>query len=69
MKEHERAEYRAIRKPRWREYTLVKHNGKIEISREKIWIDESKIFPSEEDFLWETGIDKGVEKVEKKGCI
>ena len=63
MREHERTECRAIRKPRWKEYTLIKHGGKKEISKEKIWIDESKIFPSEEDLLWKTGIDEKIEEV------
>lgn len=48
-----RTEYRIIRRPRWKEYTLIKYKDKKEISREKIWIDESKYFPSDEDFFWE----------------
>lgn len=48
-----RTEYKIIRRPRWKEYTLIKYKDKKEISREKIWIDESKYFPSDEDFVWE----------------
>ena len=48
-----RTEYKIIRRPRWKEYTLIKYKDKKEISREKIWIDESKYFPSDEDFFWE----------------
>ena len=48
-----RTEYKIIRRPRWKEYTLIKYKNKKEISREKIWIDESKYFPSNEDFFWE----------------
>ena len=48
-----RTEYKMIRRPRWKEYTLIKYKNKKEISREKIWIDESKYFPSNEDFFWE----------------
>ena len=40
---------------------LIKYDGKKQVSKEKIWIDESKIFPSEEDLLW--GIDKEMEEV------
>lgn len=38
-------EYGTIRRPRWKEYILVKYKEKKVISREKILIDESKIFP------------------------
>ena len=48
-----RTDYKMIRRPRWKEYTLIKYKHKKEISREKIWIDESKYFPSDEDFFWE----------------
>lgn len=48
-----RTEYKTIRRPRWKEYTLIRYEGKKIISREKIWIDESKYFPSDEDFFWE----------------
>ena len=48
-----RTEYKIIRRPRWKEYTLIKYRDNKEISREKIWIDESKYFPSDEDFFWE----------------
>ena len=48
-----RTEYKIIRRPRWKEYTLIKYKDKKEISREKIWIDVSKYFPSDEDFFWE----------------
>lgn len=57
-----RTEYRVIRRPRWKEYSLVKYEGKKVISREKIWIDESRIFPSDEDFFWETKSDKMANK-------
>lgn len=48
----ETTEYRLIRRPRWKEYTLIKYNGNKVVSREKIWIDESRIFPSDKDFFW-----------------
>lgn len=48
-----RTEYKTSRRPNWKEYTLIKYEGKKVISREKILIDESKIFPSDEDFFWE----------------
>jgi len=48
-----RTEYKSIRRPRWKEYTLIKYEGKKIISKEKIWIDESIYFPSDEDFFWE----------------
>lgn len=57
-----RTEYRVIRRPRWKEYSLVKYEGKKVISREKIWIDESRIFPSDEDFFWESKSYKMVNK-------
>ena len=57
-----RTEYRVIRRPRWKEYSLVKYEGKKVISREKIWIDESRIFPSDEDFFCEPKSDKMVNK-------
>ena len=57
-----RTEYRVIRRPRWKEYSLVKYEGKKVISREKIWIDESRIFPSDEDFFWESKSYKMVDK-------
>ena len=63
MTKNEIVECRAIRKPRWKEYTLIRYDGKKEISKEKIWIDESQIFPSEEDFLWERDTDKNEEIV------
>lgn len=28
----------------WKEYTLIRYDGKKELSREKVWVDESKIF-------------------------
>lgn len=48
-----RTERRSIRRPRWKEYTLIKTEDKKEISREKVWINEAEIFPSDEDFFWE----------------
>lgn len=57
-----RTEYRVIRRPRWKEYSLVKYEGKKVIFREKIWIDESRIFPSDEDFFWESKSYKMVNK-------
>ena len=57
-----RTEYKMIRRPRWKEYTLVKYDGKKVISREKIWIDESKVFPSDEDFFWKPEVEKGIKK-------
>ena len=57
-----RTEYRVIRRPRWKEYSLVKYEGKKVISREKIWIDESRDFHSDEDFFWEPKSDKMVNK-------
>ena len=53
-----RTEYGVIRRPRWKEYTLVKYKGKKVVSREKIWIDESRVFSSDEDFFWEPKADK-----------
>ena len=61
-----RTEYRVIRRPRWKEYSLVKQEGKKVISREKIWIDESRIFPSDEDFFWEPKSDKMVNKAAQR---
>ena len=58
----ERTQQKAIKKPRWKEYTLIKYEGKKVISKEKIWVDESKIFPSEEELLWKKRIDKKVEE-------
>ena len=58
MEKAGRTEYREIRRPRWKEYSLVKYEGKKVVSREKIRIDESKIFPSDEDFFWEPELDK-----------
>lgn len=53
MEKEGRTVYRTIRRPRWKEHTLVKYkNGKV-VSREKIWIDEAEVFPSDEDFFWE----------------
>lgn len=57
-----RTEYKIIRRPRWKEHTLVKYEGKKVISREKIWIDESKYFPSDEDFFWEPKVEKEIKK-------
>ena len=57
-----RTEYSVIRRPRWKEYSLVKYEGKKVISREKIWIDESRVFPSAEDFFWEPKSDKMANK-------
>ena len=58
MEKAGRTEYKAIRRPCWKEYSLVKYDGKKVVSREKVWIDESKIFPSDEDFFWELELDK-----------
>jgi len=58
-----RTEYRTIRRPRWKEYTLIKYEGKKIISKERILIDESKIFPSDEDFFWEPKSEKTDTKV------
>ena len=58
MTKFESTQRKAIKKPRWKEYTLIKYEGKKVISKEKIWVDESKIFPSEEELLWEKRIDK-----------
>ena len=58
-----RTEYKIIRRPRWKEYTLIKYEGKIIISKEKIWIDESRIFPSDEDFFWEPKVKKEMKTV------
>ena len=57
-----RTEYKTIRRPRWKEYTLVKYEGKKIISKEKIWIDESKYFPSDEDFFWEPKQEKEIKR-------
>lgn len=54
------AEYGLIQRPRWKEYTLVKYKRKKEIFREKIWIDESKIFPLDKDFIGEAKMGKKV---------
>lgn len=53
MAKEGRTEFKIIRRPRWKECTLIKFDGKKEISREKIWVNESEIFPSDEDFFWE----------------
>ncbi len=58
-----RTEYKIIRRPRWKEYTLVKRDGKKVVLREKIWIDESKLFPSDEDFFWEPEEENEIKKV------
>ena len=34
----------SIYRPRWKEYTLIKYVGKKVVSKEKIWVDESKLF-------------------------
>lgn len=57
-----RTEYKSIRRPRWKEYTLVKYEGRKIISKEKILIDESKYFPSDEDFFWEPKVEKITKK-------
>lgn len=57
-----RTEYRTSRRPRWKEYTLVKYKEKKVVSKEKIWIDESKIFPLDEDFFWEPEVELKIEK-------
>lgn len=46
---------RMIRRPNYVEYTLVTYeqDNKTVKKISKVMIDESKIFPSEEDFYWE----------------
>lgn len=52
MIEEGRTQLRNNRRPRWKEYTLIKYkDNKIE-SIEKTWINESVIFPSIEDYFW-----------------
>jgi len=63
MAKIERTEYKTVRRPRYKEYSLVKYNGKKVVSREKIWLDESKLFPSDDDFFWESDSDKKIKKV------
>lgn len=63
MAKEGRTEYKTIRRPRWKEYTLKKYEGKKIVSREKIWIDESKMFPSDEDFFWEPKDEIVIKKV------
>lgn len=41
-----KAEFRNMYSPRLKEYTLIKYVDKKEVSREKVWVDESKIFPA-----------------------
>ena len=41
----EKFEFGMIHIPRWKEYTLIKYIEKKEVSREKVWIDEAKLFP------------------------
>ena len=57
-----RTEYKTIRRPNWKEHTLVKYEDKRAAFREKIWIDESKYFPSDEDFFWEPKKEKILRK-------
>lgn len=40
-----RTGFRSICRPRWKEYTLIKYVDRKEVSREKVWVDESKLFP------------------------
>lgn len=62
MAQEGRTELRSIRRPIWKQYTLIKYDGKKEISRETVWIDESKIFPSDEDFFWEVNEQESMKK-------
>ena len=57
-----RTEYKTLRRPRWKEYSLVKYEEKKVVSREKIWVDESTIFPLDEDFFWEPDMNKEIKK-------
>ena len=49
----ERTGGRSIRRPRWKEYTLIKYVDKKAVSKENIWVDESKLFPSDNSSAWE----------------
>ena len=48
-----RTGFTSIRRPRWKEYTLIKYVDRKEVSREKVWVDESKLFPSGGDSFGE----------------
>ena len=58
-----RTGFRSIRRPRWKEYTLIKYVDKKEVSREKVWVDESKLFPSDGNNFWEPKESKTNEKI------
>lgn len=55
-----RTQRRCVRRPNMVEYTLITYeeNNKTIKSVSKVWVDESKIFPKEEDFYWEPDEDK-----------
>ena len=55
--------FRSICRPRWKEYTLIKYVDKKEVSREKVWVDESKLFPSDGNSFWEPKESKTNEKI------
>ena len=44
---------RSICKPRWKEYTLIKYVDKKVVSKEKVWVDEAKLFPQDGNNFWE----------------
>lgn len=50
-----RSERRMVRRPNLVEYTLVQYESDNKTVKKisRIMVDESKIFPSEEDFYWE----------------
>ena len=58
-----RTGFRSISRPRWKEYTLIKYVDRKEVSREKIWVDESKLFLSDGNSFWEPKESKTNEKI------
>lgn len=49
----ERTGFGCIRRPRWKEYTLIKYVDRKEVLREKVWVDESEVFASDGNTSWE----------------
>lgn len=55
--------YTGIRRPRMKEYTLIKYVDKKEVSREKVWVDESKIFPTGGNILEDLDVSRAKKKI------
>jgi len=53
MEQEGRTEFKCFKRPRLREYTLVKYEDNKIVSRERVVVDESEIYPSDEDYFWE----------------